>query len=321
MARPLLLEVGMNRPVHMLCTLLAAAVFGCSSDGFQEGNGGDSQDVGDGAGPRSGEYFLIDLPDSDSCGTTGITDTDLQLVDIKVSDDGKSLTFKDEETEISCTSKAGKNFTCDVKIPGLKFPDLGVETIAEGTLELRDLGGGRLEGEYSATLDCQGKGCEGLAAQFPEGLPCKSSGKYIGVPTMPQDFAPEVGDYEASVSAPTLNTCDAVPTVAANQSISIQVQEDGTAKVFPDGSEVPHDCRFESKGRVGCFRLVENEDDTESFSRVDATWTGATSFEGLAVLEIQCADGGDCSGSKFGELPCHAIYHVEGEAAGAASAN
>jgi hypothetical protein len=76
----------------------------------------------------------------------------------------------------------------------------------------------------------------------------------------------------------------------------------------------PFDCQFEGKGRTTCARVTEI-DSVKSVAQVDAAWTSATSFEGGAVVKLSCDYGADCAGSELGQLPCLAIYRVEGVAA------
>jgi hypothetical protein len=74
-----------------------------------------------------------------------------------------------------------------------------------------------------------------------------------------------------------------------------------------------HDCDFAGRGHVFCDRTTHT-DTTESIAQIDAVWTSATSFQGVAGVEVSCLEG-DCADSELGELPCTALYFIDGAAA------
>lgn len=251
----------------------------------------------------------------DTCGSED-PGADLELAKISGGMDGPLFIDlpSTDWLDATCT-KTKRGYHCEFHTRSV------LDTVA--TMEMKVVGNRRFEAKYTGQVSCKGtkQECDERELQFGHELPCRMDGDMIGVAVMPDNFVPPVGSYQATVSPTGLNTCDIPPPVAGNQNLRVEVLDKGTAELFPDGSDVPHRCLARGKGRTRCSRVTVNGDNTRSTSLVDTTWKSATSFEGVAILEHRCVVGADCSGNKLGELPCHTVYHVEGNAAAASSAN
>jgi hypothetical protein len=307
----------MKRTVHIACSLFTSALLGlgCSGSGFDDGNG-DNLDEGGKGTPKAGQFFTVGLPSADDA-CFGLSLTVLSLTsDVKVAEDGKSYTYEDsligsvDEDEgtlvpakVSCAANAAGGFDCTTEIAPAEIGEGAVEKI-DAKLTVKWLSDDRIEGEIEVSLSCEGDGCATYEA-------CTTKAKYIGLRAMPENFVPEVGTYDASIGKPLLNTCATAPANVPEQaSLRIEPQEGGTANVYMGEDATPFLCAFEGKGRTTCDRMTVTNN-VESFGWVDATWTSASSFEGVAIVDLVCAEGADCSASGLAE-PCLAVYQIKG---------
>ncbi len=294
-----------------LCSLLASIALGCSGSGFDEG-GGDNQDQS--AELESGKFFSIAVTTKDGCGSDLGSIPVLSPIDVQVAPDGRSMTWKVDDSDDGVTCAATKlagSFECQLK---QTIDVANARVLLDSKITLDAGSADRMDGEFSTSTGCVGAGCTAIAIDVPGGFPCVSKGTQTLVRSMPAKFVPTVGAYNATVGKPASTTCDAAPAVAERQKLRIEVDGKGKAKVFADSDPVPHECEFEGNGRTVCTRLTVR-DNIESTSAVDVAWTSAGSFEGTAFLQLNCAEGEDCSGSALGELPCDASYRISGVAA------
>lgn len=297
--------------------LLGACALACSGSGFEDGSG-DSADEG-GAGPASGDFYVFAPYAEDACGLNKVwlALSILEPLKFDVGKDGSSFAWDDVHgVRADCRSTGKGQFQCAIP------PVTSVEGSA-GKIEITQTITGswtspdRFEGRFEHKLSCNGASCADVAQDVPSGLPCQSSGPWFAYRAMPESFVPETGEYAATVE-PLITTCDQAPSVPRDQTLRIEAKDDGTAQVFPDGSDIAHQCKFEGRGRTSCSRTA-TIDSLEASSVVEAMWTSATSFEGGAVLASRCPAGGDCAATALGELPCVSVYRLSAKAAGAAS--
>ncbi len=301
----------MNRAIKTFCTLLAAALLGCTGSGF-EGDG-DNQDQGPEVAAKGGDFSTYSVPKNDTCGVFSSDAIGLQATEVTVAADGKKLEFDTSSGPMTCTSANGAEFDCTIDIPPSELPGGGVGRM-DAKMTMRWSSEDRFSGMLDVSISCTGANCDGFAEAFPKGLPCRTTGELVAIRSMPDKFVPQVGAYNATVGEPTLSTCAKAPPVPVKQSLRIEANEDGTAKVFADSDPIPHDCQFEGSGRTSCSRVTET-DMVETSAVVGVGWTTATAFEGAAIAELKCKPGADCSGSDLG-LPCMAFYSISGTAAG-----
>lgn len=281
----------------------------CSGSGFDSPNG----DNLDGANvpPKGGKFFSIALPTSDSCGIADAEAFDLAVIDVKVSKKGKQLDFTEDDMETSCAADGAGGFDC---LATVEFGPPVMRTKIERRLALRFESTDRIEAAFEITISCTGAKCAGEGEDSPPELSCSAKGDLIAVRTMPESFVPETGEYDATVGTPVLSTCKPALDVPPEQELDIEPTGDGEAIVIVNGdTENPFACMFEGDGRATCSRQT-SAGGRSLQSLVDVAWTSATTFEGTAAVEVDCADGADCSGSELGELPCFAGYHLRGSA-------
>lgn len=303
--------------LRRLCVLSTSALLACSGSGFEDagGGGGEGADVG-GADPGSGEFHVVHIPTEDACGVASSETSRVQVFEVQVAKDRKSFTLSNQDDLSSrCAVATDGTFTCEAMEDELDGDDQ-TKVIASARYSGTWLTGDRFEGASKLEISCTGPDCADFDADLAGPLPCSSSAAFLGFRTLPENFAPHIGSYEATV-AQTLSTCDGDFAAPENQQLEIVSQDGQTAQVSADdGQGVPHSCTFEGKGHTFCtrnlaqMRGVAGEDSLQSTSFADLAWTGANTFSGSAFQMVSCADGADCSTSKLGPLPCVAFYMI-----------
>lgn len=297
-----------------VCLLSASALLGCSGSGFEDGGDGDGSDVG-GDKDRSGEFHMLHLPSADGCGLVSSENVRMELTKVKVAADGKSFTFQAGSDATAKCTDTGDQFECEPIVDVLSDEE-GAKVELTLTYAATWDGDDKITAAYEAKLACTGDQCADANADFGGRLPCDSSGVLLGYRAMPENFAPEIGAYKATVTQ-TFTTCQDF-SAPQSQALTVQSSDDRNAQVTSDdGQNVPHECVFEGKGKTTCTRTLSQvrgtrSDNLTSTSIADLAWTSATSFEGGAFQMVDCAEGKDCS--SFGQLPCVAFYLIEATA-------
>lgn len=290
----------MKRPL-VLGIFSLSLIAGCSGSGFQDGGGENSDED---AKPTSGDFWTYELITKDTCGGVLPLDIGLSEQSVVVADDGSA-----KLGDVSCTAEGKSGLTCKAEE---KFEIDGRTVTIAATKALSWTGADRYEGTTRGEVTCAGESCAALGVTFP----CGIESLEVGVRSMPESFAPELAvEYTAAVGAPVLSTCNQEPVVAAEQTLRIEATGDTTAKIFADRDPIPHDCKFQGKGRTSCNRIVIDNVAIATSSTVEIAWTGARSFEGVAELNLLCQEGETCTVDGF-NLPCKAIYQIKGSAPG-----
>lgn len=282
-------------------SLLAAIGFtlaACGGSGF-DGDTGDSAD--EGAALASDVYFGMQLTTQDGCQLFPGESVFLDLANLEVSGGGKKLKYRDDT---KCKRDGDDRYRCEQH-----FDLFADELDFDAKIQLQQTSPGILDGTFTAEVTCN-KGCD----ELPE-FPCQTSGLFALTRGMPKDFVADAGDYEVTVGAPVASTCKTAPSVAAMQRVRVEAGDGATAQVFADDDPVPHECELSEHGGISCQRTTQSGS-LEQRAQISAAWTSATTFRGIANVDVSCA-AEDCAGSKPGELPCAAQYVIEGRAASA----
>lgn len=197
----------------------------------------------------------------------------------------------------SCSKKTGDRHVCSEE-----QELLGGHARSVNEISFRATSASRFEGTFKTTITCNSADCSSLGAPS---LPCSIEGITVGLEALTDDFAPELGTYDTSVGTPLITSCGSAPDVDARQQLRVEVSQDDPteAQVFSGDDPNPFNCTFEGAGKTTCTRILADLE-REQIAKVSVAWTGGSSFEGTASLEI--------TPFAVRAEPCLALYHLDG---------